>query len=150
PGAEQRAKARALVLGVEDPADVARLVPAVERTRADVEIAAQERRLAGRVVGRPVRREHAVPGELAREIGVPDRLAVRAVDARHREPLDPRTDETRAEVRAGQPDLHGRGRLAREHGHAVPTLLAVDHRVVAERLDLRARKLVVAELELLE
>ena len=40
PDGEQRAEPRALVLAVEDPAGVPRLVPAVERARTDVEVAA--------------------------------------------------------------------------------------------------------------
>ena len=98
----------------------------------------------------PVRRERVVPGELARKIRVPDRLPVRAVDARDGEALDARAHEARAEVGAGQADLDRLERLAREDRHAVPALLAVDHRVIALRLELGARKLRVGELGLLE
>jgi hypothetical protein len=101
---EQRAEARPLRLGVEDRAAQTRLVPAVERCGTHVEVAAQDRGIAGRMARGPVRGERLVPGELAREVLVRDRLAVRTVDARDREALDARGHEARAEVGPGQPD----------------------------------------------
>jgi len=95
--------------------------------------------------------ERVEPGELAREVGVADVLAVRTVDGGERQVADPRREEPGAELLlAGKARLHALGREAAQDRDAVPRLLPVDQCAVAGRLDLRARELVVGELQLLE
>jgi hypothetical protein len=146
---EEPREARPLLVGVEDAAAQALLVPGVEAGRTDVEVAAHDEGLAA--VPLEPAREALEPGELAREVLVADGLPVRHVDAHRVDTRDPRREEPRAEgLLPREADLERLRRLAGEDRHAVPALLPVAERAVADGLELRAREAAVLELQLLE
>ncbi len=91
------------------------------------------------------------PPQLAGEILVPHRLAVRHVDRGEGQVAEDGTDHPRTVLFvAGQPALGHLERLAAEDRHAVPGLLAVARRGVAGGLELGVRELLVGQLELLQ
>ena len=73
---EQSRVAGSLLGGVEDRSRQRLLAPAVERSRADVEVAAQDRRPLGGARGGQVVGERVDPGQLARKIIVLQVLSV--------------------------------------------------------------------------
>src|SRR2546425_13335340 len=82
---DNRREAGALLGGVEDCAPQQILVPAVDRGRADVEVAAQDRRTVLPLQAPEMRRERLQPRELPREVRVTAVLAVGEVDSRVRQ-----------------------------------------------------------------
>src|SRR5262245_36467840 len=148
---EDALEARALRVGVEDRAAELRLVPAVDRGRAEVQVPADDRAAPTVPARLEVGGERVQPAELAREVLVLRVLPVRAVERRELEVAGAYAEEARAErLLAREPplnDLHG---LAREYGDAVPAGLAVGRGEVALRLEGVAREELVGELELLE
>ena len=95
--------------------------------------------------------ERIEPLELAREVLVPDVLAVGNVERGVLEVADPRGEQARAQrVLAGQSLAHHLDRLARQDRDTVPPALAVGDRLVSGGGELGGGKVLVLELELLD
>src|SRR6058998_3996476 len=120
---DNRPEAGALLFSVENRALQQLLVPAVDRGRADIEVAAQNRRTVLPVQAPEVSRQRLQPRELSREVRVTDVLAVGAVDGRERQAPRIGGDQPRAELLlSGQPLLgDGDGNAAQDR-NAVPRL----------------------------
>src|SRR2546428_782744 len=148
---DNRREAGALLGGVEDRAPQQILVPAVDRSRADVEVAAQNRRTVLPVQTPEVCRERLQPGELSREVRVTDVLAIGAVNGCKRQATRIGGDQPRAKLLLfGQPLLCDGDGVTAQDRHTVPRLLAVNDRPVSLGLEQGVGKLFLRELELLE
>ena len=89
------------------------------------------------------------PAELVVEFGAGGGIAVRQIEARDEQPIDPRLDVPALHVVsiAGQSEPHLGGlRSAGQDGDTVPALLAVPYGAVAGLFDLGARKISLAAL----
>src|SRR2546422_9312982 len=114
-------KPGALLGGVEDRVTQQVLVPAVDLGRADIEVAAQDRRAVLPMLTPEVRRERIQPRELPREVRVTDVLAVGAIDGRERQAVRIGADQARAEFfLTGEPLLRDGDRVAAQDRHTIP------------------------------
>src|SRR5213593_2043203 len=148
---DDRREAGTLLGGVEDGATQQILVPAVDRCRADIEVAAQNRRTVLPVQSPQVRRERLQPRDLPREVRVTDVLAFGAVDGRKRQAFRVGTDQPGAGfLLSGQSLLRDGDGAPAQDRHTVPRLLAVDDSPISLGLEERVGELFLGELEFLE
>src|SRR3990167_840609 len=149
---EQAPEGRALGLARHDLAAPPLGVPDVPVLGRDVDVAADGDGGPGGGAGGEKGAEAPVPVELVGVLLRADLLAVGAVDVDDPEPADVGDQQPAlgvvAVVRERARHL---GRLrAGEDGHAVVRALAGDEHPVAERLELRAREVLVGDLDLLQ
>ena len=103
-------------------------VPAVDRSRAEIEVTAENQGLPGGVTIAQVPLQSLKPGQFTREIGVAEVFAIGTIDSNEGQVSDLSLYEPSPQgLLSRKSFLHRPGCLAAQNGDAVPGLLSFHH-----------------------